>query len=77
MSGKNFLDALLSSDDYAQAINAFTPVISACRKLSEGRATEKDVLKSVKKYLRRAGKDAADSVDELADIFENISRLPP
>jgi len=49
-------------------------VFTACKDFSNGKINERQVEKRLKKYLRRAGNDTADSVSELSEIFNSITR---
>jgi len=69
MSGKELLDGVLASPEYQQAMSGLDVVFTACKDFSNGKIDERQVEKRLKKYLRRAGNDAADSVSELSEIF--------
>ena len=49
-------------------------VFKACKDFNEGKINERQVEKKLKKYLRRTGQDAADSIPELSEIFHSITR---
>ena len=55
------------------AMNGLDTVIPALRKYKEGKIDERQVRVKLKKYLRRTCRDAADSLDELSEIFETIA----
>ena len=74
MSGKELLDGFLSSTEYQQAMNGLDVVFTACKDFSDGRINERQVERILKKYLHRTGKDAADSIPELSEIFDKVTR---
>jgi len=74
MTGKELVDGFLASSEYQQALNGMDIVFKACKDFNEGKINERQVEKKLKKYLRRTGQDAADSIPELSEIFHSITR---
>jgi len=74
MTGKELLDGFLASTEYQQAMNGLSVVFKACKYFNDGKINERQVEKTVKKYLRRTGQDAADSISELSEIFQSFTR---
>ena len=74
MSGKELLDGFLTSPEYQQAMSGLDVVFTACKDFSNGKINERQVEKRLKKYLCRVGNDAADSVAELSEIFNSVTR---
>ena len=71
MSGKELQAGWLSSVEFQQAINDLDVVFTACKEFSDGKIDERQVGKTVAKYLRRTGEDAADSITALTDIIQD------
>ena len=74
MIGKELLDGFLASTEYQQALNGLDVVFKACKDFNDGKINERQVEKTVKKYLRRTGQDAADSIPELSEVFHSFTR---
>ena len=68
MSGKELQAGWLSSVEFQQAINGLDIVFTACKEFNDGKIDERQVEKTVAKYLRRTGEDAADSITALTDM---------
>ena len=55
-------------------MNGLDVVFTACKDFSDGKIGERQVERTLKKYLRRTGKDASDSIPELSEIFNQVTR---
>ena len=73
MTGKELLDGFLASEEFVSAMNGLGTVIPVLRKYKDGKLNDRQVRTKLKKYLRRTCKDAADSLDDLSEIFGQLA----